>query len=180
LSQEAIARRYATALADVGIEKGESRRIQEDLSGWELMLKANPELREVFENPTVAYDQKRKLLTAIIERTKVGPLTANFLRVLLRNGRIGALDTINKEYAAVLDDRSGVVAAGISTARPVPDPVKETIRSQVKQLTGRQARLSFAIDKSLIGGLVTRIGSTIYDGSIRSQLDRFKEGAERI
>jgi F-type H+-transporting ATPase subunit delta len=175
LSVETVARRYATALADVVIARGEAREVQEELSAWEQMMHSNGQLMEVFRNPTVPYEQKQKVLTTLIARTRVRPMTANFLQVLLRNQRLAELSEVNKRFAKVLDERAGVVSAEVSTARPVPPATQEALRDKLTKLTGKQVRLSFHTDEELIGGMVTRIGSTIYDGSVRSQLQRVKE-----
>jgi F-type H+-transporting ATPase subunit delta len=175
LSAQAVARRYAAALADVVTARGESREVQDELSAWERMMRTNALLMEVFSNPTVPYEQKQKVLSKLIERTRVRPTTANFLQVLLRNQRLAELGEINKRFAQVLDERAGVVSAEVTTARPVPQASQEALRANLASLTGKQVRLSFTTDEELIGGIVTRIGSTIYDGSVRNQLQRFKE-----
>lgn len=172
---QTVARRYAAALADVVIVKGEARQVQEELSAWEMMMQANEPLLEVFRNPTIPYEQKRKVLTALITRARVRPTTANFLQVLLQNQRLGDLSEVNKRFAQVLDERSGVVSAEVTTARPVPDDSQQALRAKLSAMTGKDVRLSFKTDEELIGGMVTRIGSTIYDGSVRSQLRLAKE-----
>lgn len=170
-----MARRYAAALADVVTARGEARQVQEELSAWELMMQSNAGLLEVFRNPTVPYEQKRKVLTALVARTRVRATTANFLQVLLQNQRLTDLGEINKRFAQVLDERAGVVSAEVTTARPVPETSQEALRAQLSSLTGKDVRLTFKTDEELIGGMVTRIGSTIYDGSVRSQLQLAKE-----
>lgn len=175
MSVQTVARRYAAALADVVAERGEARQIQEELSTWEAMIRNNPQLREVFSNPTIPYDQKRKVLSALVARTSVRPVTANFLQVLLQNQRLTELGEVNKRFAQVLDERSGIVSAQVTTARPVPSDAQQALRDKLTQLTGKEVRLSFATDEELIGGLVTRIGSTVYDGSVRTQLQQVKE-----
>jgi F-type H+-transporting ATPase subunit delta len=175
LSVQTVARRYAVALADVVIVRGEARQVQEELSAWELMMQASEPLLEVFRNPTVPYEQKRKVLTALIARSRVRPTTANFLQVLLQNQRLGDLSEVNKRFAQVLDERSGVVSAEVTTARPVPETSQQALRAKLSAMTGKDVRLSFKTDEELIGGMVTRIGSTIYDGSVRNQLRLAKE-----
>jgi F-type H+-transporting ATPase subunit delta len=175
LSIQTVARRYALALADVVTARGEARQIQEELSAWEMMMNANPVLMEVFSNPTVPYEQKRKVLTSLIERTRLRPTTSNFLQLLLKNQRLTELTEVNRRFAQVLDDRSGVVSAEVKTARIVPEAQQEALRSKLAEMTGKQVRLSFTTDEELIGGIVTRIGSTIYDGSVRTQLQQVKE-----
>jgi F-type H+-transporting ATPase subunit delta len=171
LSIQAIARRYSTALADVTLPRGEAREVQQEIDQWCQMMQSNDRLHEIFRNPTIPYNQKRSLLGTLIERTRVRPTTANFLMVLLQNQRLSELSEVSKRFAQVLDERSGVVSAHVTTARPVPESVRLSLRSTLVSLTGKDVRLSYAIDPDLIGGIVTRIGSTVYDGSVRNQLD---------
>ena len=170
-----MARRYAAALADVVTQRGEAREVQEELSAWELMMQGSPDLLEVFRNPTIPYEQKRSVLDRLVARAGVRPTTANFLQVLLRNHRLTELHEINGRFAQELDDRSGVVVAQVTTARPVPDAVREGLGTRLSGLTGRRVRLRFAVDEDLIGGVVARVGSTIYDGSVRTQLQQIRQ-----
>jgi len=179
LSVQTVARRYAAALADVAIERGEADEVRRELNTWEQMLESSAELREVFANPTIPYDQKRRVLNELIARSKVRPTTANFLQVLLKNQRLTELPEINRRLEQELDERAGVVAAKVVTARPVPTEIQQTIHSRLKGLTGKNIRVNFQIDDSIIGGLVTRIGSTVYDGSIRTQLENLSTQLER-
>ena len=170
-----MARRYATALADVVTARGEAQEVRQELDGWARMIQSNAQLLEVFRNPTIPYEQKRKVLNTLVARTHVRPTTANFLQVLLQNQRLADLGEINRRFAQVLDERSGVVSAQVTTAREVPQAAQEALRSKLTSMTGKSVRLSFTTDESLIGGIVTRIGSTIYDGSVRNQLQQVKE-----
>lgn len=170
-----MARRYATALADVAITKGLEKVVQDELIGWELMISSNADLQAVLANPTVGYEQKRKVLDELIARTKVNQLTGNFLQILLKNQRLAALEEINKKFAEVIDVRAGVVAAHVTTARPVSESTKDNLKAQLAKFTGKDMRLSFSVDDSLIGGVVTRIGSTVYDGSIKAQLNSLEK-----
>jgi F-type H+-transporting ATPase subunit delta len=171
LSLQTIARRYATALADVITERKEATQVQEELKFWERMIAESPMLREVFANPTVSYEKKQKILSELITRTNVRETTKNFLRLLLKNGRLTELAEINRRLAVVLDERAGVVGAHITTARPIADDIRKTIETRLQGMTGQKVRLSFETEDAIIGGLVTRIGSTVYDGSVRTQLE---------
>jgi len=170
-----MARRYAAALADVVIAQGEAREVQDELNAWGQMLEDNSALLEVFRNPTIPYEQKRNVLNTLNARMRVRPTTANFLQVLLQNHRLSELKEINQRFALQLDERSGVVSAQVTTARVVPEETKENLRTQIGTLTGKKVRLQFAVDEELIGGIVTRIGSTVYDGSVRTQLQQIKQ-----
>ncbi|HKZ03003.1 MAG TPA: ATP synthase F1 subunit delta [Pyrinomonadaceae bacterium] len=170
MSAQTIARRYAGALADVIVERGEAREVQEEMWAWQLMIDENSQLQEVFSNPTISYEQKGKVLVELINRTKIRPTTANFLQVVLKNQRLTELAEINQRLTQVLDQRAGVVAAQVTSARPIAEDTRATIQAKLRGLTGKDVRVSFQTDNDIIGGLVTRIGSTVYDSSIRTQL----------
>ena len=175
MSVQIVARRYASALADVLLERGEAREVQEELRAWERLFQSNENLREVFRNPTIALDQKRAVLNKLIERARPRPTTVNFLKVLLQNQRLTDLDAINRKLAEVLDVRAGLLAATVTTARSVPADAQQKLHATLSTLTGSKVRVDFATDPELIGGLVTRIGSTVYDGSVRNHLQQIKE-----
>jgi F-type H+-transporting ATPase subunit delta len=175
MSVQTIARRYAAALGDVVLERGEAREVQPELQAWEEMLLANANLREVFANPTIPLDQKRGLLNKLIDRAKPRPTTKNFLKVLLQNQRLTELGEINRKFAQILDERAGMIAATVTTARAVPQDAQAKLHDKLLTMTGKKVRIDFATDPDIIGGLVTRIGSTVYDGSVRSQLQQIKE-----
>jgi F-type H+-transporting ATPase subunit delta len=172
VSVQTIARRYATALAEVAIDRKAERQVQQEIEAWSNLLEDNPLLREVFSNPTIPYDQKRKVLEELIARTKISETTTSFLRVLLRNQRLAQLKYVVERFGQVLDDRSGVVAANVTTARPIPDDIKASLNEALAAAAGRSVRLTFKTDEAIIGGVVTQIGSTIFDGSVQGQLER--------
>ena len=174
MSVQTVALRYASALADVVLERGEAREVQEELLAWEKMFHANPMLEEVFRNPTIALDKKRAVLNRLIVRAKPRPTTANFLKVLLQNQRLTELGEIDRKFAELLDVRAGMVAATVTTARAVPVNSQQKLQAKLLTLTGKKVRINFMTDPELIGGLVTRIGSTVYDGSVRNHLQMIK------
>src|SRR5689334_8832983 len=175
MSVQMIARRYASALADVILERSEAKEVQGELQQWEEVLRTSAALQEVFANPTIALDQKRAVLNKLIEMAKPRPTTTNFLKVLLQNQRLTELGEINRKLAQILDERAGMVAAIVTTARAVPQDAQAKLHDKLAMLTGKKVRIDFATDPEIIGGLVTRIGSTVYDGSVRSQLQQIKE-----
>jgi len=174
MSVQTVARRYASALADVVLERGEAREVQEELLAWEKMFQASPVLPEVFRNPTIPLDKKRAVLNKLIDRSKPKPSTANFLKVLLQNQRLTDLGEINQKFAEILDLRAGMVAATVTTARTVPENAQQKLHTKLLSVTGKKVRINFMTDPELIGGLVTRIGSTVYDGSVRNHLQLIK------
>jgi F-type H+-transporting ATPase subunit delta len=175
MSVQMVARRYASALADVVLERGEAKEVQHELQQWEALLQANVTLQEVFRNPTIALDKKRAVLSKLIDRTKPRPTTTNFLKVLLQNQRLTELAEINRKLTEILDERAGMVAAIVTTARPVSQTIQQSLEQRLTAMTQKKVRLNFVEDSELIGGSVTRIGSTVYDGSVRNQLQLMKE-----
>ena len=176
MSLQTVARRYSTALADVAIERREEREVQNELDQWATMIESNPQLKEVFANPTIIHDHKRKVLEDLIARSRVRDTTASFLRVLLKNQRLSQLRDIAARYSLVLDEHAGMLAGSVTTARPIPEDLKKTLHETLSATTGRTLRLTFETDETIIGGLVARIGSTVYDGSVQTHLERLAEG----
>ena len=175
MSVQTMARRYASALGDVVLERGEAAEVQAELVQWEEMIQSTPNLLEVLRNPTIGLDQKRAVLNKLIERAQPRQTTVNFLKVLLQNHRLTNLGEINRKFAETLDERAGMVLATVTTARPVTEGSQQQLHARLTDLTGKKVRVDFATDPDLIGGVVTRIGSTVYDGSVRNQLQMIKE-----
>ena len=175
MSSQAVARRYAVALADVVLSRGEAQEVREELAAWDALMRSNTQLLEVLRHPAITYEQKRGVLEELIRRAGPRPTTANFLKVLLQNGRLAELSEVSTQFAQELDRRSGIVTAQVTTARPLSADAQEALSARLGQLTGSRVRLQFEVDDELIGGVVTRIGSTLYDGSVRGRLQQMKQ-----
>ena len=174
MSVETVARRYAVALADVVTKTNETDSVQTELKSWEELINANADLQTAFRNPAISHANKEKVLENLIEKTRPTKTTANFLRVLLRNGRLTEIGEINEKFASVLEERSGAVSAQITSARSLSEVEKAEMQSNLSKLTGKTVSLNFETDETLIGGVVTRIGSTVYDGSVKMRLAELK------
>ncbi|NNF00146.1 MAG: ATP synthase F1 subunit delta [Pyrinomonadaceae bacterium] len=176
MSVETVARRYANALADIAVGSGNPAPVQKELKTWEQMLEVNHDLRQVFHNPSIPQDSKEKVLESLISKASPSATTANFLRVLLKNKRLTELGSINQRFDSVLDERGGVISAKVISARPLTDEEINDLRANLIKITsGKEIKLKFEIDESLIGGAITRVGSTVYDGSVKTQLKLLKE-----
>ena len=175
MSVETVARRYAAALADVVTKTNETESVKTELKTWEEIINSNDDLQAAFRNPAIAHADKEKVLDNLIAKTQPTKTTANFLRVLLRNDRLTEIKEINERFAGVLEERSGVVTAEITSARPLSENEKAEMKTNLEKLTGKKIKLNFATDESLIGGVVTRLGSTVYDGSVKTQLEELKQ-----
>ncbi|MGE5110258.1 MAG: ATP synthase F1 subunit delta [Acidobacteriaceae bacterium] len=171
-----VTSRYARALADVVLDKKLiPGRVREQIRSIVQLLEANPDLRNVWDNPAVPSEQKRKLLDAIGRRMVLDPMVRNFLAVLIDHHRIGMIDLIAKQFETELDARLGIAEAKVTSSRDLTTDERLAIENQIKQLTGKSVRASYLTDKQLIGGAVVQIGSTIYDGSVRGQLSKLRE-----
>lgn len=175
MSVETVARRYAVALADIVTKTNETETVKAELKSWEQLIKDNSDLETAFRNPAISQANKEKVLASVIEKTQPSKTTANFLRVLLRNGRLTELNEINERFAGVLEERSGIVSAQVTSARPLPENVRAEMKSSLEQMTGKSVNLNFQTDETLIGGVVTRLGSTVYDSSVKTQLQELKQ-----
>lgn len=170
-----IANRYARALADVTESRKESLEVMHELSEFARIFAPGTYAHRVFDAPNVAITEKLKTLEAIIERTRPRQKTANALRVLLKNDRLGHLQEIVEAYREELDRRAGLVRAYISTARPVADDLRACVVTALERATGQRIRPEWQIDPDLIGGVRAEVGSTIIDGSIKGQLAALRE-----
>ena len=175
MANETIARRYASALADVVLKSGEADAVKTELAVWAQLFVGNEDLSNVLGNPAIGHQAKERVLAELLKKMKPSQTTSNFLRVLLQNNRLNDLPEINERFAAVLAERSGVVNAEVISARELPSDEKTQFERTLEKLTGKDMQITFTVDPGLIGGAVTRIGSTIYDGSVRTKLDKLRE-----
>lgn len=175
MSQTTIANRYSRALADVIIERRETSEVLVELSDFSRMMTDHAQLRDVFASPVISLDKKRAVLLDLLSRLKLRPSSANFLQLLLANSRLHHLDSILRALLGELDSRTNVVSAEVTTAREIAENEKTLLRDKLKTATGKEVRLSFTVDPEIIGGVVTRIGGVVYDGSIKNQLSQMKQ-----
>ena len=174
MSTPAIARRYGEALADVAMDRNLVDQIEGELRQFSGIVESSDELRRLFASPVVSLANKRKVLEALVARIHPGEYIANLLRTLLRNYRLQHVGEVLEQYKKVINERTGVVVATITTAEPVGREEQERLGSKLQRITGKKVQFEFNTDPSLIGGAVTRVGSLVYDGSVRTQLQEIK------
>jgi F-type H+-transporting ATPase subunit delta len=171
-----VASTYARAFADVVL----SAHLDADRSIAELraiasLLGESSDLRRVWENPAIPADQKRRVLDVIAERDGLTKQIRNLVAALIDHRRVHFLEPIIAQLEKELDARMGFAEAQITSARELGDTEKREFEAQVGKLTGKKVRARYGQDASLLGGAVVRLGSTIYDGSVKGQLERLKE-----
>jgi F-type H+-transporting ATPase subunit delta len=171
-----VASVYARAFADVVLSaKLDAQRAIAELQSVAELLVASVELRRVWENPAVPAEQKRGLLDVIARRDGISKPVRNLVAVLIDHRRVQFLGRIIQQLEKELDARLGFAEAEITSARELSDPEKSALEGQVEKVTGKKVRARYERDGSLLGGAVVRVGSTIYDGSVKGQLLRIKE-----
>jgi F-type H+-transporting ATPase subunit delta len=171
-----FAARYARALADVVLEaKLNPAEVLQQLEDFAATFGGSKELREVLLNPSFPTAKRVAILDAVNKRIGCGPKVRNFLAVLISRERLAALNEIVEEYRLEMNKRLEISDAEVVTARPLQDQEREKLEREVAELAGTRVNATFRQDKSLIGGAVVRIGSTIYDGSVRGRLERLRE-----
>jgi F-type H+-transporting ATPase subunit delta len=175
MSITTVARRYAEAVADVAIARNQVEVIEAELNAFALLMKSNRELYEVFASPVLSNEQKGKVLKALVERTKPSQAIANLLNVMLANYRLHILDAVYEQFKREINQRRGLVNVEVTTAQTLTAGEADLLKSRLQELTGKQVQIQFKADASLIGGVVTKIGSVEYDGSIRTQLESVKQ-----
>ena len=172
MTLSAVATRYAKALADVTTAAA-GLRPEEALSqlrAFEAALAASQELQNALATPAVPASRKRAVVARIADILKLSLIARNFLFVLIDHRRIALLGEILHSFELIVDERLGFARAEVSAPRELTESQRGAISSQLERLTGKRIRMRFAVDPALIGGVVARIGSTVYDGSVRGQL----------
>lgn len=171
-----VASTYARAFADVVLNSHlDASRSVAGLREIARLLDESADLRRVWQNPAVPAEQKRGLLDAIVQREGIDRPVRNLIAVLMDHRRIQFLSRIIEQLEKELDARLGFAEAQISSARELGDAEKRALESQVEKTTGKKVRARYVLDASLLGGAVVRVGSTIYDGSVKGQLEKIRE-----
>jgi len=169
----AAASRYARALADLAFDPkrgADPQSVAGELALFAGALEASSDLSSVLISPAVAPAHKRAVVTQLAKQGGISALVRNFLCVLVDHRRTALLSEIGEAFRALVYERLGLVEADISAARELPAGQRDRVAERLGRLTGKQVRCRFSVAQSLIGGLVARIGSTIYDGSVQGQL----------
>jgi len=172
----AVANRYARALADViQSQQGDYRQVLGELEDFARAYRQSLELREVFDTPALPLEEKLKVLEAIATRLTISPVTLNFLRVLATHYRMAMLPEMCRAFHRISNERLGVVEVRITSAGELMEAEQQALRARFAELTGKAVEFDFHLDQALVGGLVAQIGSTVYDGSVRGQLERIRQ-----
>jgi F-type H+-transporting ATPase subunit delta len=173
----AVSGRYARALADVIADaKLDAPKIAEQLHALVAAFEESRELREVWESPAIPVEQKQKVLDALTARLGItARQLRNFIAVLIDQDRISLLPEVAKQLDIELNQRIGRIDAVIVSARDMAPEQRASLLAELSRLTGKTVFPHYEMDSKLIGGVTVRVGSTIYDGSVRGQLQRIRQ-----
>jgi F-type H+-transporting ATPase subunit delta len=168
------ASRYAKALLDV-LYPHKAQQGLEQLQRFSALLAEQPDVRRVFENPTISAERRKALLKEVGDAYSFDPAVRNFLNLLVERNRIDLIDEIAQTYQRFLDTKMGIVPARVISATPLDATQQQQVAAKLQAATGKTVRMELSTDPALIGGVVAEVGSTIYDGSIRQRLQSFRK-----
>jgi F-type H+-transporting ATPase subunit delta len=175
LSANAIARRYAKALVQLAAEEGAVEKFHGELARVEALFSENPELGSLLSNPAYGIEAKLETLREVAAKLSLSETICNFLLLLQERSRMTCLPAIFSCYNVLADELSGVVRPVITSALPLGDAQVAGIKAALESSTGKKVNLTVTIDPLLIGGVVTKIGDKVLDGSIKTQLTRIED-----
>jgi F-type H+-transporting ATPase subunit delta len=174
----AIAERYAAALADVAIAHNSGEAVRKDLASFIAGYSDSPDLRNALETPSLDQVLKTKIVKSVAAKMGLNDAVRNFVSLIVSHQRTHMLREIDQAFVTELNRRLGIEEAEVTTARQLSGAEKTELLGVLEQRTGKKIEARFAEDKSLLGGAVVRVGSTVYDGSVREQLNRMRERLE--
>jgi len=178
LRSRKLARRYATALGELAVERGNLDVVEQDLRAFQQVFGEQPAFRRVIESENVTREEKIRIVREAFT-DRLSPLALNFLLLVISKRREDALFDMLDEFFAFADEKRGVVEVEISAAHALSEDQSRAISEKLSQVTGKEVRLTTREDGDLIGGLVARIGDLVMDGSVRSRLARLGEQLKR-
>lgn len=172
-----VATRYARALADVATAPGsgvDAALVLAQLQEIETLIQSSTDLKNALASPAVAPSRKRAVMEKLTQPLGIAKQVRNFLYVVIDHRRVQEFASIIDAYEHLIDDRLGFVRADVTSAHELTGVQRDLLQAQLTRLAGREAKLRFATDPSLVAGVLARVGSTVYDGSVRGQLERLR------
>lgn len=173
-----IVKRYAKALADTALEAGMAEAVAKDLSTLVELVRASSEFFSILKNPAVPGDKKILIIDQIWKTVVPTPCcdqTRRLLELLIQNHRIHLIIPLQQTYQEIIDQRAGIVPATIRSCTALSPAQGKRLEQKLQDMTGARIRAQYEKDESLIGGIIIRIGSTVYDGSVRNQLETVRK-----
>ncbi len=176
-----LAKRYARAFFDIAVEEGKIEDYGRELAAFATLIAQNKALQEFLANPIFELKSKKNVIEELLGRTQISGRTANFLRLLVDKQRINFLGEVENAYREFMDKSLKKVRVSVKTPYPLTSELEGALKQRVAEMTGKEVEMIVEDDTSLIGGLIVRVGDTMYDGSIKTQLGNIRKllGEER-
>ncbi len=174
-----LARRYARALLDIGKEEGQVRRSLTEAEEFAKVLAQSAELREAMEAAHIGRQAKQAMLESALSKSDFLPTTKSFLLLLVDKGRMNILPAILSELRRMVEEHEGIERAEVTVPMPLSAPQKDGLRSVLEKSTGKKVVLEESVDPAVLGGMVVRVGSTVYDGSVRTQIQQIRQNLQK-
>ena len=169
-----IPRRYAKALLSIGIEKQSYEKLGAEIAAFASLLVEHAALRDTLENPSYSHSKRKAIVLALLDRLQPSPSVRSFLLLLCDRNRLEYMTAIVREYQGLADEHAGRVRAGVVSAEALDSEAVLRLKKALEQKTGKQVLLEQSTDPELIAGMVTKVGSIVYDGSLRTRLEQMK------
>jgi len=166
------ARAFADAVFDLHLDAAKTLQEAKSLAA---LVASSDDLREVWLAPSIPAEQKRAVLDAIVAREQISRPVRNFMAVLIDHRRVDFLQPVVRQFEQELNQRLGFAEAEITSSRELSQPERRSLEAEVAKLTGKKVLARYSQDATLLGGAIVRVGSTIYDGSVKGSLERMKE-----
>ncbi len=179
MSMRASAARYARALLDVANKESDPERAEQELAAFVDLVRTNPDLERALANPVVSAADKRAIVQQILERLTPTTPVGKLLLLLASRGRLALLPDLLDVYRERLMEYRNVLSAEVTTAAPLSPERAEQLQQRLANATGRTITMTTKVDASIIGGVVTRIGGTVYDGSVATRLAKVRDRLEQ-
>ena len=174
-----VGERYASALFDLADEAGQIEAVENDLRALKRMFAESADLRRLLKNPAFSSEDRGRALKALAERAGFADLTRRVLGLLAANRRANAAPALADAYIRLATERRGVVAAEVTTALPLTDAQAEGVRAALRQALGKDPEITTRVDAAILGGLRVKVGSRLFDASVKSRLDQLKFALQR-
>lgn len=167
---------YARAFADVVMgSRLDAARTLAEAQQVAALAEQSRDLREVWDNPSIPAEQKRAVLDAIVQRAGISRPVRNFVAVVIDKRRTRFLSEIVKQFAHDLNERLGIAEAEVTTARDLSAQERTALEADLARVTGKTIRAKYEQNPAILGGAIARVGSTVYDGSVKGQLERIRQ-----
>lgn len=174
MSLETVANRYAQALLEIGVETGTLQPIADQIHDFAQAYATSPELRAVLVSPGVSAADRSAVVADLAARMGCSQVVGNLIRMLVERRRMPILPALSRALRLLSDERAGLVRAQVCSAKALSDDYVRRLQGELEKMTGRKVVLDRDVDPSLIGGVVTRLGDLVIDGSIRTRLADLK------